>query len=159
MLPVIAIGTGVFLALQLAQTHLSHSRSLADASIRIGALERELDGLRRTQRKQAESWGQGLGRVVRHVATLGTGAVSQPADQQQPQQEPTIAASTDLARTPVPASSTAARTSMPLEASIASTFGVNARARKALAEEQRLKESAAVEAPTTEKRRWWSSSN
>lgn len=67
MMPVIGIGTAIFFALQLIQTHLSHSRSLIDAQTRITALESELAHLQSVQRRQAASWGDSLGRVVRVV--------------------------------------------------------------------------------------------
>jgi hypothetical protein len=54
-------------ALQLTQTHLSHSRSLSSATARITQLEEELAELSARQRRQAASWGDGLGRVVRMV--------------------------------------------------------------------------------------------
>lgn len=76
MMPVIGIGTAIFFALQLLQTHLSHSRSLADAQIRITHLESELAHLQTVQRRQAVTWGDSLGRVIKHVQTVavGTGA-------------------------------------------------------------------------------------
>ncbi|KAG7566889.1 hypothetical protein FFLO_01390 [Filobasidium floriforme] len=73
MMPVIGIGTAIFFALQLIQTHLSHSRSLHDAQIRITHLESELAHLQTIQRRQAASWGDSLGRVIKHVQKVAVG--------------------------------------------------------------------------------------
>jgi hypothetical protein len=60
-------------ALQLLQTHLSHARSLYDAQIRITLLESELAHLQTIQRRQAASWGDSLGRVIKHVQEAAVG--------------------------------------------------------------------------------------
>jgi len=60
-------------ALQLIQTHLSHSRSLSDAQIRITHLESELAHLQSIQRRQAVSWGDSLGRVIKVVQEVAVG--------------------------------------------------------------------------------------
>jgi hypothetical protein len=105
MMPVIGIGTAIFFvsnslhpsthllhqeyptklqlsliqALQLVQTHLSHSRSLNDAQIRITHLESELAHLQSIQRRQAASWGDSLGRVIKVVQEVAVGPASNKA--------------------------------------------------------------------------------
>lgn len=60
MVPVVLISTTVFLALQLLQTHLSHSLSLSESSERIEHLESQLASLvkeqRRERKRMQERW-------------------------------------------------------------------------------------------------------
>ncbi|KAH9844039.1 uncharacterized protein C8Q71DRAFT_731004, partial [Rhodofomes roseus] len=58
MIPVALLGSAVYLALRLAQAHLSHEKFLEEAHARVNALEEEIEALRNAQVTTTESSAQ-----------------------------------------------------------------------------------------------------